>query len=161
MPLCITVSCNLDNQKLCSFMQSVGRVCEEGGICNYATREWGSGASLEHEMPSPASHPQRCLSDIPLSQFLGPSKPLQRPGQRRTRRRGPSDPDQRVLTWPPGAERGVGGRPQLRRKVGRWFSLEVASDAPAGCFPQCRNRQKAVFLLPLSAKLQKLLGRRA
>lgn len=62
---------------------------------------------------------------------------------------------------PPGAERGVGGRPQLRRKVGRWFSLEVASDAPAGCFPQCWNRQKAVFLLPPSAKLQKLLGRRA
>lgn len=72
-----------------------------------------------------------------------------------------SDPDQRVLMWPLGAEHGVGGRLQLRRKVGRWFTLEIALDAPAGCFPQCWNHQKTVFLLPLSAKLEELLGRRA
>lgn len=50
------VCCNLDSQELYSFMLCVGRVCKEGDICNYATREWDWEASKDHEMQLPIFH---------------------------------------------------------------------------------------------------------
>lgn len=82
------VSCNLDGQKLYSFMRCVGRVCKEGGICNYAARVWGRGASEEHEMQLLGFPLRSYASGFPLFPFLEPSKLLWRPGQRRISRRG-------------------------------------------------------------------------
>lgn len=64
------VSCNLDSQKLYSFMRCVGRVCKEGGICNYAAREWGWGASEEYEMQFLGFPLRSYASGFPLFLFL-------------------------------------------------------------------------------------------
>ena len=137
--LCIMVSCNLDSQKLYSFMQRVGRVCKEGGICNYAAREWVWGASEECEMQSPVFHLRTGgCTRLPTFPGLGT---LQAPSETKAegnKQQGPCSHgalDQRARKWPPGAKRGVGRRPQPRRKLGRWFSLEIASDAPADFLP--------------------------
>lgn len=68
------VCCNLDSQELYSFMQCVGRVCKDGDICNYATGEWGCGASGEQ---LPIGHLRNFALYSLLSPFSKPSRYLQ------------------------------------------------------------------------------------
>jgi hypothetical protein len=149
------VSCNLDSQKLYSFMQCVGRVCKEGGICNYAAREW--------DQEPPRSMKCNCLFSIWGAVHWASTFPvvggLQAPsetwmGEDKHREPWSHSALIQVLKWTQGAEHNVTSKKQDWR-----FSLEIALNTSASLFSHPskwlqgfvgpRTANGRVFLAPL------------